>query len=137
MKPMRVHHIGVVVPSEETAKNIMNLFNLEEDYRGYVDSYFADVIFTKYGPTESPIEFIIPHEGVLTKYNNGRGGIHHIAFEVDDVEAVRKEFEEQGKQMLESKAVVGTPDIIVNFLRPKFSEHILFEFVQTVGPIQR
>lgn len=137
MKPMRVHHIGIVVPSRETADNIMKLFNLEVDYSGYVDPYHAEVVFTKYGPSESPIEFIIPSEGVLTQYNNGRGGIHHIAFEVDDVEAVRKEFESQGKQMLEEKAVVGTSDIIVNFLRPKFSEHILFEFVQTVGPIQR
>ena len=39
--------------------------------------------------------------------------------------------------MLEKEAVEGTSDIIVNFLRPRYSEGILFELVQTVGPIDR
>lgn len=39
--------------------------------------------------------------------------------------------------MFEQKAVKGTDDIIVNFLRPKYSPHILFEFIQTVAPIKR
>ena len=71
----------------------------------------------------------------MTKFNGGKGGIAHIAFEVDDVEAVRQEFEAKGMEMLEKKAVEGTEDIIVNFLRPKYSEGILVEFVQTVAPI--
>ncbi len=137
MKPMRIHHIGVVLPSMEKARDIMELLGLEEDYTGFVKSYSADLIFTKYGQHESPIEFIIPREGVLTEFNNGKGGIAHIAFEVDDVEATRKEFASKGFEMLEEKAVEGTSDIIVNFLRPKHSHGILFEFVQTVGPIER
>ena len=135
MKRTRIHHIGVVVPSHQAAENLMTMFGMEVDYTG--TAYGSDIIFTKYGPLESPIEFIIPREGVLTKYNNGKGGIHHVAFEVDDIEAVRQEFVAQGKELLEEKAVVGTPDIVVNFLRPRYSEGILFEFVQTVGPIQR
>ena len=39
--------------------------------------------------------------------------------------------------MLEKEAVEGTSDIIVNFLRPRYSEGVLFELVQTVGPIDR
>ena len=125
MKPLRMHHVGVVLPTVEQAERLIKLFGLEVDYRGYVKSYHADLIFTKYGPRESPIEFIIPHEGVLTRFNGGKGGIAHIAFEVEDVE------------MLEKEAVEGTSDIIVNFLRPRYSEGILFELVQTVGPIDR
>jgi len=138
MKPKRIHHIGIVLPTVAAAEHIMQMFGMEKDYAGFVESYQADLIFTKYGEHESPIEFIIPHEGsVLKNFNNGKGGIAHVAFEVDDVEAVRREFEEKGFGMLEKKAVKGTDDIIVNFLRPKFSEHILFEFVQTVAPIKR
>lgn len=137
MKPMRIHHIGIVLPNMEKVKNIMDLLGLEVDYTGYVKAYSADLVFTKYGAEESPIEFIIPREGVLTKFNDGKGGIAHIAFEVDDVEATRREFAEKGYEMLEEKAVEGTSDLMVNFLRPKHSEGILFEFVQTVGPIDR
>ena len=137
MRPMRMHHVGVVLPSVEQAERLIQLFGLKVDYRGYVKSYHADLIFTQYGPNESPIEFIIPHEGVLTKFNNGKGGIAHIAFEVEDVEAASRELEEQGLEMLEKAPVEGTSDIIVNFLRPRYSEGILFELVQTVGPIDR
>ena len=137
MRPMRMHHVGVVLPSVERAERLIQLFGLKVDYRGYVKSYHADLIFTQYGPNESPIEFIIPHEGVLTKFNNGKGGIAHIAFEVEDVEAASRELEEQGLEMLEKAPVEGTSDIIVNFLRPRYSEGILFELVQTVGPIDR
>lgn len=138
MQRKRIHHVGVVLPTLEAVSHIMTMFGLEEDYRGFVEAYQADLIFTKYGDHESPIEFIIPHEGsVLKKFNDGKGGIAHIAFEVEDVEEVRREFEAKGLQMLEQKAVKGTDDLIINFMRPRYSEHILFEFVQTVGPINR
>ena len=137
MKPMRIHHVGVVLPSMESAQAIMDLLGLEIDYTGFVEAYNADLVFTKHGPNESPIEFIIPKGGVLAEYNEGKGGIAHIAFEVDDVEGVREEMEAKGLKMLEKEAVKGTDDIIVNFLRPKHSQGILFEFVQTVAPITR
>lgn len=138
MKPMRMHHVGVVLPTVEQAEHLIDLLGLEVDYRGYVKSYHADLIFTKYGPMmESPIEFIIPYEGVLTKFNNGKGGIAHIAFEVEDVEAASQELRGKGLEMLEPEAVEGTSDIIVNFLRPRYSEGILIELVQTVAPIDR
>jgi methylmalonyl-CoA/ethylmalonyl-CoA epimerase len=138
MQRKRIHHVGVVLPTLEAVKDVMTLFGLEKDYGGYVESYQADLIFTKYGEHESPIEFIIPHEGsVLKDFNGGKGGIAHIAFEVDDIEAVRREFEAKGRHMLEQKAVKGTDDIVVNFMRPRYSDHILFEFVQTVAPIKR
>jgi lactoylglutathione lyase/methylmalonyl-CoA/ethylmalonyl-CoA epimerase len=138
MQRKRIHHVGVILPTLEAAEDVMTLFGLEKDYGGYVESYQADLIFTKYGEHESPIEFIIPREGsVLKEFNGGKGGIAHIAFEVDDVEAVRREFEAKGRHMLEQKAVKGTDDIIVNFMRPRYSDHILFEFVQTVAPIKR
>ena len=56
---------------------------------------------------------------------------------MEDVEAASRELEEQGLEMLEKAPVEGTSDIIVNFLRPRYSEGILFELVQTVGPIDR
>lgn len=72
----------------------------------------------------------MPTEGVLTKYNDGKGGIHHIALEVEDVEAVRQEYEAKGLKMLETAAVDGACGIIVNFLRPRYGSGILVEFIQ-------
>ncbi|MBP2026042.1 VOC family protein [Peptoniphilus stercorisuis] len=137
MEQMRLHHVGIVLPTLKQAHDFIDRFGLEIDYEGFVDAYHADLIFTKKSTFGSPLEFIIPKEGVLCDFNNGKGGIAHIAFEVEDVEKVRKEFEEKGMGMLEDKAVPGTDDIIVNFLRPRFNDGILVEFVETVAPIKR
>ena len=137
MKPMRLHHVGIVLPTLQQAHDFIQANGLEIDYAGFVNAYHADLIFTKKGPFCSPLEMIIPHEGVLTKFNGGRGGIAHIAFEVDDVEAVRQEMEAECPGcMLEKKAVQGTDDIIVNFRRPSTNQGILVEYVQTTAPIK-
>lgn len=132
MNRIRLHHVGIVMPDMEKAERFLEKFGLEKDYMEYVDAYQADCLFTKYQPNESPVELVIPRGGVLTGYNNGKGGIHHIAFEVDDVEAVRDSYESQGMGMLEETPVEGAGGIIVNFLRPRFGEGILVEFVQRV-----
>jgi lactoylglutathione lyase/methylmalonyl-CoA/ethylmalonyl-CoA epimerase len=132
MKPMRLHHVGIVMTTMERAREFMELFGLEEDYSEYVDAYHAWCLFTKYGEKESPIELVIPTEGVLTEFRGGKGGLHHIAFEVEDVEAARKEFAGNGKEMLENAAVDGAGGIIVNFLRPRYGLGVLVEFVQQV-----
>lgn len=138
LKPMRMHHVGIITPTMEKAEEFLKRWGLEVDYRGYVKAYKADLIFTKYGNDSSPIELIIPDEGsVLKDFNKGNGGIAHVAFEVDDIEAWRVHFENQGMKMLEREAVEGTEDIIVNFLRPKYNDGILIELVQTVAPINR
>ena len=132
MEHMKLHHVGIVMTSSERAENFMKKFGLETDYIEYVEAYHADCLFTKHNDDETPIELVIAKEGVLTEYNKGKGGLHHIAFEVDDVEAVKQEYESKGLMMLEDKAVTGAGGIIVNFLRPRFGEGILVEFVQKV-----
>ncbi len=134
---LRMHHVGIVLPTMEAAKEVMDVLGVEVDYSGYVNAYTADLIFTKYGPNESPIEFIIPRGGVLSKYNNGKGGIAHICIEVNDIKAATDELLSKGFEMLEKEAVEGTEDIIVNFLRPKYSSGILIELAETIAPIKR
>lgn len=131
MEHMRLHHVGIVM-SQEKAERFLEKFGLETDYCEYVEAYQADCLFTKRNADESYIELVIPKAGVLTEYNQGKGGIHHIAFEVDDVERVRQEYEAKGLKMLEQAAVPGAGGIIVNFLRPRYGEGVLVEFVQQV-----
>ena len=130
MKPRRIHHIGVVVPTVERVHEILDLWGLEIGKTDWIEAYKADCFFTKHGPDDRPIEFIVPRQGVLTKFNDGKGGIHHIAFEVDDVEATREELEAKGRKMLEEHAHRGNAGLWVNFLRPSYGYGILVEFVQ-------
>ena len=131
MEHMKLHHVGIVI-SQEKAQRFMEKFGLETELYEYVEAYQADCIFTKLRADESYIELVVPKGGVLTRFNNGKGGIHHIAFEVEDVEKIRQEYEAKGLEMLERQAVPGAGGIIVNFLRPRFGEGILTEFVQRI-----
>lgn len=132
MKPMRLHHVGIIMTTMEKAEAFLDQFGLEKDYMEYVEVYHAHCLFTKFGEKESPVELIIPTEGVLTEYNRGKGGLHHIAFEVEDVEAAKEEFTKKGMEMLEHTAVEGAGGILVNFLRPRYGLGVLVEFVQQV-----
>jgi lactoylglutathione lyase/methylmalonyl-CoA/ethylmalonyl-CoA epimerase len=134
MKPKRIHHIGIVFQDFAQARAIMDMFEMEVDYQGFIDAYKADVYFTKFGKWESPIEFIIPREGVLTRFNNGKGGIHHICFEVEDTAAATREYTEKGYEMLEKIPVVGACNDKVNFMRPRCSQGVLFEFLEELSP---
>jgi lactoylglutathione lyase/methylmalonyl-CoA/ethylmalonyl-CoA epimerase len=132
---IRVHHWGIVLPTVEKAEAFIKQFGLVEDYRGYVKAYDANLIFTTRGDGHDAIEFIIPLSGVLTEFNKGKGGIAHIAYLVDDIEATSAELRAQGFEMLESKATKGTDEIIVNFIRPKYTQGILVELIEQIGEI--
>lgn len=132
---IRVHHWGIVLPTVEKAEAFIKQFGLVEDYRGYVEAYDANLIFTTHGDGHDAIEFIIPLSGVLTEFNKGKGGIAHIAYLVDDIEATSAELRAQGFEMLESKATKGTDEIIVNFIRPKYTQGILVELIEQIGEI--
>lgn len=130
MERLRIHHIGIVVQNRLRMNEFLETFNFEIDKEEYVEAYNAQCVFTKRNSSESALEFVIPYSGILTQYNNGKGGLHHIALEVDDVIAVTKEYESKGKEMLEESFAKGACGIIVNFLRPKHGAGILVEFVQ-------
>ena len=132
---IRVHHWGIVLPTVEKAEAFIKQFGLVEDYRGYVEAYDANLIFTTRGDGHDAIEFIIPLSGVLTEFNKGKGGIAHVAYLVDDIEATSAELRAQGFEMLETVATKGTDEIIVNFIRPKYTQGILVELIEQIGEI--
>ena len=134
MDRIRMHHVGIVLPNRERMNEFLEIFNFEIDKEEYVEAYQAQCVFTKHKDNETALEFVIPTAGVLCDYNNGKGGIHHIAMEVDDVMAVRAEYEAKGRKMLEETYAQGACGIIVNFLRPMFGAGILVEFIQRTGP---
>jgi len=110
----------------------MSLLGLEEDYRGFVPRWSALCIFTKRLAT-APIEFVIPDGGPLVGFNGGLGGLHHIALEVPDLEALARGLEADGIKLLESEPVKGAGDFLCNFLSPAYTRGLTVEFVQLLG----
>jgi hypothetical protein len=124
-----LHHIGIVQMSEEQAQGTMEMLGLEEDYRGYVPQWSALCIFTK-ATAGSPIEFVIPDSGPLLKFNGGLGGYHHMALQVEDLDALSMELQANDMRLLEPEHVKGAGNFICNFLSPAYTRGLTIEFVQ-------
>jgi methylmalonyl-CoA/ethylmalonyl-CoA epimerase len=129
MSHVQLHHVGLLMPTEEAAQQFMKLIGLEEDHRGYVPEYRVLCIFAR-GNGASPVELVIPQGGKLSEYKDGKPVIHHLAFAVDDLKAVQDEYAAKGMPLLDQQPVQGAGDFIVNFLKPRHTGGILVEFVQ-------
>ena len=125
----RLHHIGIILPSAEAVHAFMEQYGLEAAGEGETP-YQARCIFTKARGNESPIEFLIPTGGPLQAFNEGKGGIHHICFEVEDIEQAAGELRAMGCRLLEDEAKAAADNIKVNFIRPASSWGILVELME-------
>jgi catechol 2,3-dioxygenase-like lactoylglutathione lyase family enzyme len=124
-----LHHVGIVQPTEAQALALMSLLGLEEDYRGFVPQWSALCIFTK-ATGASPIEFVIPDGGPLATFNRGAGGLHHLALQVPDLDALARRLEAEDMRLLEADHVKGAGNFLCNFLSPVYTRGITIEFVQ-------
>ncbi len=128
-KPARLHHVGIVVPSEQQASELIELLGLQEGGRGYVESYSALCIFTE-GNGGSPLELVVPSEGRLTQFNRGLGGLHHVAIVVDSLIELADKMRERGTPLLEEQPVRGAGEFLCNFLAPVYTRGVIVEFVE-------
>jgi catechol 2,3-dioxygenase-like lactoylglutathione lyase family enzyme len=127
-----LHHVGIVVPDEDEMAAMMAVLGLVEDYRGIVPTFQALCVFTR-GNGASPVEFVVPHGGPLLKFNKGMGGLHHLAYVVDSLDAKAAELAAQGMKLLEPEHVRGAGPFICNFLSPVYTRGLTVEYVELIG----
>ncbi|MDR2117813.1 MAG: VOC family protein [Planctomycetaceae bacterium] len=127
----KIHHIGIIVPNEEQVNFLLKLMGLERGHSVYVKEYQANCIFGK--EEGRLLEFIVPDtNSKLSKFNNGLGGIHHLAIETPDIETTTSYLEKEFEiNFLESQPVIAG-DLLINFLSPIMTRGIIIEFVQKI-----
>ena len=127
-----LHHVGIVQPSEEDVADTMALLGLEEDYRGFVPEWQALCIFTTPRGV-SPIEFVVPSGGPLANFNKGAGGLHHVALQVPDLDALAADLAARDMRLVEARHVKGAGNFLCNFLSPIYTRGLTVEYVQVLG----
>lgn len=126
----RVHHVGIVAPSEALATTQMSRLGLVEDFRGRVERWDVLCIFCQPNGG-SPIEFVVPgSKSPLRLFNEGLGGLHHVALTVPDLVLAMRKFEELGMSLLESEPVQGAGNFLCNFVPPIYTRGFAVELVQ-------
>ena len=72
-------------------------------------------------------------DGVIAKFIEKKGeGLHHIAFEVADIEAEMARLKNEGFILLQETPKAGADNKLVCFLHPKSTNGILIELCMTI-----
>jgi methylmalonyl-CoA/ethylmalonyl-CoA epimerase len=128
----KINHIAIAVNNiEEAAKFYQTVLGLTLSGVEVVTAQKTKVGFFKIG--ESDIEFVQPigPDSPLVKFLETKGpGIHHICFEVDDVEAEVKAYLEKGAALIDQKPRPGAHNTRVAFVHPKSSSGVLIELCE-------
>lgn len=126
----RLHHVGIVLPSIEDAEPHMATFGLIEDYRGFVAPWYSWCIFTTPAGGGCAIELVVATEGPLTRFNKGLGGVHHLAYAIDDFAAAEAWCAANDLTLLEPQPIKGAGNFLCNFIHPVATRGIQIELVQ-------
>lgn len=128
----KLNHVAIAVNHlEESAKFYQDVLGLDLKGVEVVPAQKSKVSFFPIGETN--IELVQPTEpdSPLIKFLETKGqGIHHICFEVDDIEGEIKAFLEQGATMIDQKPRPGAHNSRVAFIHPKSSSGVLIELVE-------
>nr|WP_320114788.1 methylmalonyl-CoA epimerase [uncultured Desulfuromonas sp.] len=128
----KINHIGVAVKSiEEAAPLYRDVYGMKDEGVEVVAEQKVKVAFFAVG--ESRIELLEPtsDDSPVARFMEKNGpGIHHVAYEVDDVEAELAKLADSGIRLIDTVPRCGAHETKIAFLHPKSSGGILTELCQ-------
>ncbi len=131
---IRIDHIGIAVRNLSESNELFRRLLGEAHYKvETVESERVSTSFFHIG--ESKIELLEASEpdSAIAKYIEKRGeGIHHIAFEVDDIRAEIDRLVGEGFVPLNAEPKRGADNKLVAFLHPKSANGVLVELCQSI-----
>lgn len=128
----KINHIGIAVNSLEESLPFYR-DSLGMSFAGIEVVAEQKVRVAMLGVGESKIELLEPtaDDSPVAKFIEKNGtGIHHIAYEVADIDAAIATLTEEGVRMIDQKPRCGAHDTRIAFLHPKSSGGVLTELCQ-------
>jgi len=128
----KIEHIGIAVRSLTDAVPLFEkLLNTSCYKTESVESEKVNTAFFQTGPNKIELLESSDPDGVIAKYVEKKGeGIHHIAFDVADIEAEMERLKKEGFVLLNEKPKPGADNKLVCFLHPKHTNGVLIELCQ-------
>jgi methylmalonyl-CoA epimerase len=130
----RIDHIGVAVEDIEASLALYrDAFRMDVAHREIVEEQGVEAVLLDVG--ENHVELLAPlgPDTPVGKFLAKRGpGLHHVAYQVSDIEATLAALRETGQPLIDNRPRVGIRGALVAFLEPKDTGRVLTELVQTV-----
>ena len=131
---LKVEHIGIAVKTlAESVPLFEKLLNSQCYKTEVVESEKVNTAFFKTKDTKIELLESIDENGVISKFIDKKGeGLHHIAFEVDNIETEMERLKNEGFILLNDKPKKGADNKLICFLHPKSTNGVLVELCQSI-----
>ena len=128
----KISHIGIAVKDLASAEALFSTLLSDDDvHHEVVEDQGVRIASFKVG--ESVIELTAPldESSPISKFIAKRGqGIHHVAFEVDDVASELSRLKSKGMQLIDEAPRAGAHEMQIAFLHPKSTNGVLVELCE-------
>ena len=129
MKILGIEHLGIAVESIDKSAPFWKHI-LQIAHRSTEDVIDQGVITDIYDTGNGKVELLesMGDDTPIGKFLNNRGpGIHHVCFEVRDINSAIKELKENNINILSEKPTIGAEGYKVVFIHPKSTGGVLVE----------
>ena len=129
-----IEHIGIAVKDLSASVPLFEKLLNSKCYKTEaVESEKVNTAFFKTGETKVELLESTEENGVIARFIEKKGeGIHHIAFDVADIEAEMQRLKSDGFILLNETPKQGADNKLVCFLHPKTTNGILIELCQSI-----
>lgn len=128
----RIEHLGIAVESiEESTAVFEKLLGTDVYKEEIVESEGVRTAFLMVGESKVELLEATNEDSAIAKFlSKNRGGFHHVAFEVDDIDMELKRLEGEGFQLIHQSPKDGADNKRIAFLHPKSTRGLLVELCQ-------
>jgi len=135
----KIEHIGIAVKDIASSDELFRkLFGRAAYKMESVKSEGIKTSFFKLGPNKIELLEATSPDSPIAKFIEKKGeGIHHIAFDVDDIEAEIARLKDEGFELINDTPKDGADNKLIAFLHPKSTNGVLIELCQEKPPEAR
>lgn len=134
MKPAYLDHIGIAVKPGSRLAEALAVLGLAVTGKERVEREKVDTTWIPLPPVAGHVELLEPTEpaSVIQTFldKNGKDGVHHLSFRVEDIKAAMAALQAKGFQLIYPEPKAGAHDCLVNFIHPKTTGGVLLEITE-------
>jgi methylmalonyl-CoA/ethylmalonyl-CoA epimerase len=132
---MKVEHIGIAVNALADAVPLYEKLLNSPCYKTeLVAAENVNTAFLQTGNTKIELLESTTTDGVIRRFIEKKGeGIHHIAFEVNDIRSEMERLKNEGFVLLNQEPKLGADNKLVCFIHPRSANGVLVELCQDRG----
>jgi methylmalonyl-CoA/ethylmalonyl-CoA epimerase len=130
----KIEHIGIAVKDLDQSESLYaKLLGVASYKREEVASEGVITSFFLCGDSKIELLMAKHEDSAIAKFIDKKGeGIHHIAYEVEDIWVEMKRLESEGFELIHKEPKKGADNKLICFLHPKSSGSVLVELCQEI-----